>query len=114
MDGGPAGRRRSVARGVSAYPVSVTGAMAANFTAGGAAINQICKTFDISLKVNQLALEKPTGDITREPALAEFGRHSRRLPRRCGRRRHHHPYAARRPRQKRSRYPHCKVLTTGV
>jgi nicotinate-nucleotide--dimethylbenzimidazole phosphoribosyltransferase len=66
MDGGPAGRRRSVARGVSAYPVSVTGAMAANFTAGGAAINQICKTFDISLKVNQLALEKPTGDITRE------------------------------------------------
>jgi nicotinate-nucleotide--dimethylbenzimidazole phosphoribosyltransferase len=45
--------------------------MVANFTAGGAAINQICKTFDISLKVYELALEKPTGDITREPALDE-------------------------------------------
>ncbi len=38
---------------------------------GGAAINQICKTFDISLKVYELALEKPTGDITQEPALDE-------------------------------------------
>ena len=56
---------------MSAYPASVTQAMVANFTAGGAAINQICKTFDISLKVYELALEKPTGDITREPALDE-------------------------------------------
>jgi nicotinate-nucleotide--dimethylbenzimidazole phosphoribosyltransferase len=45
--------------------------MVANFTSGGAAINQICKTFDISLKVYELALEQPTGDITREPALDE-------------------------------------------
>jgi nicotinate-nucleotide--dimethylbenzimidazole phosphoribosyltransferase len=45
--------------------------MVANFQAGGAAINQICKTFDLSLKVYELALEKPTGDITQEPALDE-------------------------------------------
>jgi nicotinate-nucleotide--dimethylbenzimidazole phosphoribosyltransferase len=45
--------------------------MVANFSGGGAAINQICKTFDISLKVFELALEQPTGDITQEPALDE-------------------------------------------
>ena len=38
---------------------------------GGAAINQICKTFDLSLRVFELALEHPTGDIAREPALDE-------------------------------------------
>ncbi len=66
-----AGNHGVVAQGVSAYPPSVTQAMVANFTAGGAAINQICKTFDISLKVYELALEQPTGDITEEPALDE-------------------------------------------
>ena len=66
-----AGNHGVVAQGVSAYPPSVTEAMVANFRAGGAAINQICKTFDISLKVYELALEKPTGDITQEPALDE-------------------------------------------
>jgi nicotinate-nucleotide--dimethylbenzimidazole phosphoribosyltransferase len=66
-----AGNHGVVAKGVSAYPPSVTQAMVANFTAGGAAINQICKTFDISLKVYELALEKPTGDITEEPAMDE-------------------------------------------
>ena len=66
-----AGNHGVVAQGVSAFPPSVTEAMVANFQAGGAAINQICKTFDISLKVYELALEKPTGDITREPALDE-------------------------------------------
>ncbi len=66
-----AGNHGVVAQGVSAFPASVTQAMVANFQAGGAAINQICKTFDISLKVYELALEKPTGDITREAALDE-------------------------------------------
>ena len=66
-----AGNHGVVAQGVSPYPASVTQAMVANFTSGGAAINQICKTFDISLKVYELALEQPTGDITREPALDE-------------------------------------------
>src|SRR5271165_1319017 len=60
-----------VAQGVSPFPQSVTEAMVANFTAGGAAINQICKSFDLSLKVYELALERPTGDITQEPAMDE-------------------------------------------
>jgi nicotinate-nucleotide--dimethylbenzimidazole phosphoribosyltransferase len=66
-----AGNHGVVAQGVSPYPQSVTQAMVANFTAGGAAINQICKAFDISLKVYELALEKPTGDITQEAAMDE-------------------------------------------
>jgi nicotinate-nucleotide--dimethylbenzimidazole phosphoribosyltransferase len=66
-----AGNHGVVAQGVSPFPASVTSAMVANFNAGGAAINQICKTFDLSLKVYELALEKPTGDITREPAMDE-------------------------------------------
>jgi nicotinate-nucleotide--dimethylbenzimidazole phosphoribosyltransferase len=60
-----------VTQGVSAYPSSVTQAMVANFAVGGAAINQICKTFDISLRVFELALDQPTGDISREAALDE-------------------------------------------
>ncbi|HTR12756.1 MAG TPA: nicotinate-nucleotide--dimethylbenzimidazole phosphoribosyltransferase [Roseiarcus sp.] len=66
-----AGNHGVVAQGVSPYPQSVTQAMVANFTAGGAAINQICRTFDLSLKVYELALEKPTDDITVEPAMDE-------------------------------------------
>jgi nicotinate-nucleotide--dimethylbenzimidazole phosphoribosyltransferase len=66
-----AGNHGVVAKGVSAYPPSVTQAMVANFTAGGAAINQICKTFDLSLKVYELALEKLTGDITEKAAMDE-------------------------------------------
>jgi nicotinate-nucleotide--dimethylbenzimidazole phosphoribosyltransferase len=66
-----AGNHGVVAQGVSAFPASVTQAMVANFQTGGAAINQICKTFDLSLKVYELALEKPTGDMTQEPALDE-------------------------------------------
>jgi nicotinate-nucleotide--dimethylbenzimidazole phosphoribosyltransferase len=66
-----AGNHGVTARGVSPFPPSVTEAMVANFQAGGAAINQICKTFDCSLKVYELALSQPTGDITVEPALDE-------------------------------------------
>ena len=45
--------------------------MVETFAAGGAAINQICAAGDIGLKVFDLALDMPTGDITREPALEE-------------------------------------------
>lgn len=60
-----------VEQGVSAFPASVTRAMLENFAAGGAAINQICATFDIGLKVFELALDFPTKDITQEPAMDE-------------------------------------------
>jgi nicotinate-nucleotide--dimethylbenzimidazole phosphoribosyltransferase len=66
-----AGNHGVVAQGVSPFPQSVTQAMVANFAAGGAAINQICKTFDLSLKVFELALEVPTADITQGAALDE-------------------------------------------
>jgi nicotinate-nucleotide--dimethylbenzimidazole phosphoribosyltransferase len=59
--------------GVSPWPQAVTRQMLENFAAGGAAINQICATFDVGLKVFDLALEHPTGDITVEPAMDEAG-----------------------------------------
>ena len=66
-----AGNHGVVAQGVAAYPQAVTVQMVANFQNGGAAVNQICKTFDLGLKVFELALEHPTADITQEPALSE-------------------------------------------
>jgi nicotinate-nucleotide--dimethylbenzimidazole phosphoribosyltransferase len=66
-----AGNHGVVENGVSAYPVSVTRAMMDNFTAGGAAINQICAAYGIGLKVFDLALDIPTKDITKAPALEE-------------------------------------------
>jgi nicotinate-nucleotide--dimethylbenzimidazole phosphoribosyltransferase len=66
-----AGNHGVVAQGVSAFPADVTAQMVANFTSGGAAINQICKTHEIGLKVFELALERPTRDFTREPAMSE-------------------------------------------
>lgn len=66
-----AGNHGVVAQGVTAFPQEVTKQMVANFSAGGAAVNQLCKTFDTGLKVFELALELPTGDITQGPALDE-------------------------------------------
>ncbi len=66
-----AGNHGVVVKGVSAYPPSVTRAMLENFAAGGAAVNQICATYGIGLKVFELALDIPTGDITELPAMDE-------------------------------------------
>src|SRR5205085_5371646 len=66
-----AGNHGVVAQGVAAYPQAVTKQMVANFQAGGAAINQLCKTFNLGLKVFELALDNPTGDITEGAALEE-------------------------------------------
>ncbi len=66
-----AGNHGVVAQGVAPYPQAVTAQMVANFQAGGAAVNQICDTFDIGLKVFELALEIPTRDITQDAALDE-------------------------------------------
>lgn len=56
-------------QGVSAFPREVTAQMVANFTAGGAAISQICALHELNLRVFELALEVPTGDITRTAAM---------------------------------------------
>lgn len=60
-----------VGHGVSAFPADVTRQMVDNFAAGGAAINQICQSAGLGLKVYDLALDLPTGDITVEAALDE-------------------------------------------
>lgn len=66
-----AGNHGVTRQGVTPFPPSVTAQMVENFAAGGAAINQICVSHDLGLKVFDLALEYPTGDITEEAALSE-------------------------------------------
>ncbi|NDW05801.1 nicotinate-nucleotide--dimethylbenzimidazole phosphoribosyltransferase [Jiella pacifica] len=66
-----AGNHGVTRKGVSAFPPEVTAQMVANFAAGGAAINQICATYDLSLKVYDLALEIPTEDFTEDAAMDE-------------------------------------------
>jgi nicotinate-nucleotide--dimethylbenzimidazole phosphoribosyltransferase len=66
-----AGNHGVAARGVSAYPAAVTAQMVQNFIAGGAAINQLCRVFDAGLKVYEMNLDTPTGDIVVEPAMSE-------------------------------------------
>lgn len=56
-------------QGVSAFPREVTAQMVANFTRGGAAVSQICALHELNLRVFELALEVPTEDITRLPAM---------------------------------------------
>jgi nicotinate-nucleotide--dimethylbenzimidazole phosphoribosyltransferase len=68
-----AGTHGVAAHGVSPRPVSATAEAVELCAAGGAAINQVCLTYDLGLKVFDLALDLPTGDITREPALDERG-----------------------------------------
>ncbi len=60
-------------KGVSAFPPEVNQQMVANYSTGGAAINQICKTFDLGLKVFELALDQPTPSITEADAMDEAG-----------------------------------------
>ncbi|MEX0409245.1 nicotinate-nucleotide--dimethylbenzimidazole phosphoribosyltransferase [Aquibium sp. LZ166] len=59
--------------GVDASPVSATAALVEHCAAGGAPVNQICVSNDVGLKVYDLALDLPTGDITAGPALDERG-----------------------------------------
>ncbi len=66
-----AGNHGISAQGVSAFPTEVTAQMVLNFQHGGAAINQICKTFGASLDVHALDLDKPTDDFTLGPAMSE-------------------------------------------
>ena len=66
-----AGNHGVTKHSITPFPPEVTKQMVANFTNGGAAINQICATYDLGLKVFDLALDFPTGDITCEAALSE-------------------------------------------
>jgi nicotinate-nucleotide--dimethylbenzimidazole phosphoribosyltransferase len=66
-----AGNHGVTAQGVSAYPAAVTAQMVANFSAGGAAINQLARQAGASLRVIALALEAPTADFTQAPAMDE-------------------------------------------
>jgi len=66
-----AGNHGVTARGVSPYPAAVTAQMVANFSAGGAAINQLARTAGAALRVVPLSLEAPTADFTEAPAMTE-------------------------------------------
>jgi nicotinate-nucleotide--dimethylbenzimidazole phosphoribosyltransferase len=66
-----AGNHGVTAQGVSAYPAEVTAQMVANFSAGGAAINQLARTAGATLRVIPLKLDAPTADFTAAPALDE-------------------------------------------
>ena len=64
-----AGNHGVTDQGVSSFPREVTAQMVANFTNGGAAVSQICALHELNLRVFELALELPTGDITLQAAL---------------------------------------------
>ena len=66
-----AGSHGIAARGVSAFPAEVTAQMVANFSAGGAAINQLARQAGASLTVVPLEVERPTADFTQEAAMDE-------------------------------------------
>jgi nicotinate-nucleotide--dimethylbenzimidazole phosphoribosyltransferase len=68
-----AGNHGVTRQGVSAYPAEVTGQMVTNFSAGGAAINQLARTAGANLRVVPLSLDQPTADFTEQPALSEAG-----------------------------------------
>lgn len=66
-----AGNHGVAARGVSAFPPEVTEQMVLNFQHGGAAINQLAKTFGAKMDVHALSLDTPTEDFTQGPAMSE-------------------------------------------
>jgi len=66
-----AGNHGVTRQGVSAYPSEVTVQMVANFSSGGAAINQLARGAGAALRVIPLSLDRPTADFTERPALDE-------------------------------------------
>ena len=66
-----AGNHGVCAQGVNVYPQAVTAQMVANFTVGGAAINQLCRANGADLSVVPLDLDRPTTDFTTGPAMTD-------------------------------------------
>lgn len=66
-----AGNHGICAQGVNPFPQEVTAQMVANFQAGGAAINQLCRANGADLSVVALDLDHPTQDFTQGPAMDE-------------------------------------------
>ncbi len=66
-----AGNHGITTQGVSAYPTEVTAQMVANFEAGGAAVNQLCRVAGAELRVRALDLDRPTADFTQAPAMSD-------------------------------------------
>jgi nicotinate-nucleotide--dimethylbenzimidazole phosphoribosyltransferase len=66
-----AGNHGVTAQGVSAFPSEVTVQMVANFSHGGAAINQLSLVNGARLDVVPLDLDRPTSDFTEGPAMSE-------------------------------------------
>lgn len=66
-----AGNHGICAQGVNPFPQAVTAQMVANFAAGGAAINQLCRVAGADLDVIALDLDQPTRDFTTGPAMSE-------------------------------------------
>ncbi len=59
-----------VEEGVSPYPAEVTRQMWANFQAGGAAINVLCRNFGIEPVIVDMGVGSPTRNFAREPAMS--------------------------------------------
>ena len=66
-----AGNHGVAARGVSPFPAAVTEQMVQNFINGGAAVNQLAEVADADLRVFELDLDAPTGDIAATEAMSE-------------------------------------------
>jgi nicotinate-nucleotide--dimethylbenzimidazole phosphoribosyltransferase len=54
--------------GVSAYPAEVTAQMVANFAAGGAACTVLARQHDVTVRVVDVSVGRPSGAISVEPA----------------------------------------------
>lgn len=71
-----AGDHGVAAAGVSAYPPSVTAQMVRNIEAGGAAINVLAALAGASVRVADIAVGRPSGNIAVEDALTEEQAHA--------------------------------------
>lgn len=68
-----AGNHGVARHGATLRPASATASIVEHCAAGGMPVNQICVANDVGLKVYDLALDLPTGDISTGPALDERG-----------------------------------------